>query len=211
MGSHLETKESATGMDPATLIARLKAAGVKHELIADAIGRSRPVAVQIMHGNRPLKAHEMAPLERLLEGHDRGEHAESDRYVPVEVLPTYAGMGGGGMLDPHTRETALLPRALIEDTLRGRPFDFLVVPTRGDSMEPDFFQGDQVLIDRRDRNPTQPGPFALRVDDAFVMKNVEHVGRGLRVFSTNPKYSTEVVDPEQVEILGRPVWVGRML
>lgn len=198
-------------MGPTNIIARLKAAGIKHDLIADALGRSRTVAVQIMNGRRPLKLHEIAPLQELLAETDQAEGVDNQRYLPVEVLPVFAGMGGGGIADGDERDTALIPRALIEDTLRGSARDFLLVYTRGDSMEPDFFQGDQLLIDRRDRNPIQPGPFAVRVEDAYVVKNIEHTKEGLRLFSSNRKYSDEVAVPEHVEIIGRPVWVGRVL
>ena len=198
-------------MDPLALIARLKAAGVTHQQIADALGRSHTVAVQVVQGRRPLKAHEIAPLEKLLA--DCGaETDEVDRgsYLSVEVLPAYAGMGGGGYAEDKS-ETALVPRALIEDMLRGRPTDFLLVYTRGDSMEPDFQQGDQLLVDRRDRSPVQPGPFALRIGDGYVVKNVELAREGVRVFPSNPKYSDEVVAVDEIEFIGRPVWVGRLL
>lgn len=32
--------------------------------------------------------------------------------------------------------------------------------------------GDQILYDKRDRNPVQPGPFVLWDDDGYVMKLV---------------------------------------
>lgn len=132
-------------------------------------------------------------------------------YVSVNVLPTYAGMGGGGTGEGET-ETALVPRALVEDILRGRAGDFLLVNVRGDSMEPDFRHGDQLLVDTRDKSPVQPGPFALWFDDAYVVKNVERISGGeVRVFSSNHKYSTVNMATEETRIIGRPVWFGRRL
>lgn len=134
-------------------------------------------------------------------------------YVPVEVLPTYGGMGGGGTGDGD-RETALIPRALVVDVLRGQPKDFLLVNVRGDSMEPDFRHGDQILIDKRDVSPAQPGPFALWDGEwgEYVVKNVERSRSGeVRIFSSNPKYSSEKEPAENTRIIGRPVWFGRRL
>lgn len=134
-------------------------------------------------------------------------------YVPVEVLPTYAGMGGGGTGEGD-RETALVARALIVDVLKGKPSDFLVINVRGDSMEPDFRHGDQILVDRRDTSPAQPGPFALWDGEwgEYVVKNVERARSGeVRIFSTNQKYRSEQVEAEQTRIIGRPVWFGRRL
>lgn len=133
-------------------------------------------------------------------------------YVEVEVLPTHAGMGGGGTGDGD-RQTALMPRSLVEAELRARAADLLLINVRGDSMEPRFENGDQLLIDRRDVNPRQPGPFALWYDDGYVVKNVEIIratGK-LRVFSSNPAYSDDMCDPNEVRIMGRPVWLGRRI
>jgi hypothetical protein len=133
-------------------------------------------------------------------------------YVPIEVLPTYAGQGGGGTGDGD-REIALIPRALIVDVLRGDPSDFLLVNVRGDSMEPDFHHGDQILVDCRDKSPSQPGPFALWDGEwgEYVVKNVERDGRSYRIFSTNKKYTPALIEAEQTRIIGRPVWFGRRL
>jgi hypothetical protein len=138
-------------------------------------------------------------------------------YVAVEVLPTHAGLGGGGSGDADP-ETALMPRSLVSQELRAQPSDLLILNLRGDSMfNPQtgkgFMHGDQVVIDRRDTNPRQPGAFALWFDDGYVLKNVEIIRRTgkLRIFSNNPAYSDDEADPEEVTIMGRPVWLARRL
>ena len=133
-------------------------------------------------------------------------------YLEVEVLPTYAGLGGGGTGDGDA-STALLPRSLVTHELRAVPDDLLIINVRGDSMEPMFQHGDQLVIDRRDTNPRQPGPFALWYDDGYVVKNVEIMRRErkLRIFSSNPAYSPDEAEPDEVKIMGRPVWFARRL
>jgi len=218
---------------PDELLARLKASGISHATIAAAIGRSQPVATRLLSGERALKASEIEVLAELLRSAEgatleapagstvRTRRAivttsspahNSIEYVPVPILPTFAGMGGGGNGDGDV-ETALVPRRLIEQELRGRAADFLVINVRGDSMEPDFHHGDQLLVDTRDKNPTQPGPFALQVEGSYLVKNVERVRDGLRLFSSNTKYREEIVSSEDIQlaIIGRPVWFGRKL
>jgi phage repressor protein C with HTH and peptisase S24 domain len=148
-------------------------------------------------------------------GNAAGTPAEGDLpdYVEVEVLPSFVGAGGGGFGEGEPGR-AMIPRVLVEERLRGRAGDFLMVDVRGDSMEPDFFHGDQILIDRRDTNPTQPGPFALFDGDAYVVKLIERVPmrRGkLRVFSANDRYSAYEIGEDEAQLLGRPVWLGRAL
>lgn len=138
-------------------------------------------------------------------------------YVEVEVLPTFAGMGGGGTGDGDMSR-ALVSRALVIQELRADPADLLIIDVRGDSMlDPatgkGFMHGDQLIVHRRDTNPRQPGPFALWYDDGYVVKNVEIIRRTgkLRIFSNNPAYSDDEADPEDVKIMGRPVWFARRL
>lgn len=134
-------------------------------------------------------------------------------YLPVDILPTFAGMGGGGTGEGEV-ERALVPRYLIEDVFRGQPSDFVLIRTRGDSMSPDLEHDDEVLVDKRDTSPVQPGPFAIfdADEEAYVIKNVEKLPGGrIRIFSTNPKYSPAEVSREETHIIGRPVWFGRRL
>jgi hypothetical protein len=141
---------------------------------------------------------------------------DENRYVRVPILPVYGGMGGGGLgdvLKDDTLEYALVPRALIEGILHGRPDDFLMIPVRGTSMEPLFRHGDDLLVDLRDKSPTQAGPFALwdSQHGEYLVKNVERLGNGLRVFSEKAGFSDREVEINEVTIIGRPVWFGRRL
>jgi len=134
-------------------------------------------------------------------------------YLPIPVLPSYAGMGGGGTGEGDL-ETALVPRSLVEDELKAKPTDLMLLEARGQSMEPDFMHGDQLLIDLRDRNPVQPGAFALWDGDGYVVKLVERVPSKpgfYRIFSANQRFSSYEVNADDVRIMGRPVWFGRRL
>jgi len=205
-------------MEPDEIIPRLKALRVPKKRIAQALGLAAPAGSRLLGAaeGRQLKAHEIPKLVALIREYEAGEQApESDlgRYVRVEVLPTFGGAGGGGTGEGEV-ETALVSRALVRDELRGKPSDFVLIDVRGDSMEPDFRHGDQILVDKRDRSTAQPGPFALWDGDwgEYVLKNVERAEDGLhRVFSSNPKYSPKTVSSEETRIIGRPVWFGRRL
>lgn len=136
-----------------------------------------------------------------------------EEYLAVNILPSFVGMGGGGNGDGEYGQ-GLVPRRLIEDELHAQPSDFLLIEARGESMEPDFLHGDQILIDRRDKNPVQPGSFALWDGDGYVVKLVERVPhkRGFyRIFSANNRYSAYEVQEDEIKIMGRPVWFARRL
>lgn len=206
----------------AAIFKRVSELGLTQKQLADALGIEENKISKVKTGARRLQADELVKAQNWLnqmeaERHrptadlpDQGGQAE---YLPVEVLPTFAGMGGGGNGDGD-RETALVSRSLIEHELRGKASDFLLINVRGDSMEPDFRHGDQLLVDKRDKSPAQPGPFAVWDGEwgEYVVKNVERVGDGrVRMFSSNAKYSAVEVQHEETRIVGRPVWFGRRL
>lgn len=186
------------GLTPSTLTRPLNHP-VKHRLSVPTLAKLRSAFPRFPHWGLPEPDLPDAPLDRA--------------YVSIDVLPSYAGAGGGGTGEGD-RAVARLPRHLIEDELRGKPADFELIDVRGDSMEPDFHHGDQILVDKRDRNPRQPGPFALWDDDGYVVKLVERVPgkRGwYRIFSANPRYSSYEVEETEATVRGRPVWFARRL
>jgi phage repressor protein C with HTH and peptisase S24 domain len=207
-------------MDIDWLKSRLEARGIRQIDLAEALGIEPDKVSKVFAGKRRWQGDEALKLAELLASHDDSSRhpdvppaGRENSYVDIAVLPSFAGMGGGGNGEGE-RGIAKLPRDLIEDQLHGRSGDFELIDVRGDSMEPDFHHGDQILIDRRDRDPRQPGPFALWDDDGYVVKLVERIPgkRGwYRVFSANPRYSSYEVEEHEATIRGRPVWFARRL
>lgn len=212
------------GMGADDLIQQLRdrfAAGkIRQVDVAEALGITADKVNKIIHGGRRLQVGEAEALKVLLSDHsdsrlvpDLPPNGREESYVDIDVLPSYAGAGGGGTGEGD-RIIAKLPRRLIEEELRGQPGDFELIDIRGDSAEPDFYHGDQILIDRRDRNPRQPGPFAIWDEDGYVLKLVERIPgrRGwYRIFSANPRYSSYEIEETEATIRGRPVWFARRL
>lgn len=205
---------------------RLDALDLKQRDLARALDIEENKVSKVKAGERLFKAGEVLKAREWLSNIERNRAAgirpqEPDlpvipaalAYVPIDIMPTYAGMGGGGTGEGEV-EHALVPRYLIESVFRGHPSDFVIIRTRGDSMSPDFEHDDELLCDKRDRNPVQPGPFAVwdADDEAYVVKNVEKLTGGrFRIFSTNSKYTPTEVSREETHIIGRPVWYGRRL
>lgn len=207
-------------MDLDWLRERMDAYGMRQVDLAEALGISQDKVAKVFGGKRQWQSDETLKLlsifaapPRIDTDPDIPPSGHEIDYVEVSVLPSFAGMGGGGTGE-GARTVAKLPRDLIVTQLRGRPSDFELIDVRGDSMEPDFWHGDQILVDRRDRDPRQPGPFALWDDDGYVVKLVERVPsrRGwLRIFSANPRYSAYEIEETEATIRGRPVWFARRL
>lgn len=140
--------------------------------------------------------------------------ASSDDVVSIRLLPNFVGMGGGGSDDGETGVVAF-SRDLIERELRAEPEFLLAMVAEGNSMEPDFLGGDQILVDTRRRSLAQPGAFCLWDGDGHVIKYLERVSGSeparVRVISRNGIYEASERLVDEINIVGRVVWFGRRI
>lgn len=205
-------------MDVQQLKERLQATGTNQADLARFLGMDAHKMSKSLSGKRRFTAEEVDGIRnffqsRLYLSADVPDADPQRSFVSIKIMPSFAGMGGGGTGDGEP-EYGMVPRRLVQDELRANPADLLLIEARGDSMEPDFQHGDQILIDLRDRNPIQPGPFALYDGDAYVIKLVERVPNKkgwYRIFSANGRYSAYEIEEDEQTILGRPVWFARRL
>ncbi len=209
--------------EAADIFERLDELGLKQRELAGVLDIEENKISKVRKGERRFSASEVLRAQKWLGEVERqqGYREESDSpdvdsdqaYVSVRIVPSFAGAGGGGTGEGD-QMVAKMPRRLIEEEFRGHAGDFELIDVRGDSMAPDFHHGDQILIDLRDRNPRQPGPFVLWDDDGYVVKLVERVPgkRGFyRIFSVNERYSSYEIEESETTIRGRPVWFARRL
>ncbi len=82
----------------------------------------------------------------------------------------------------------------------------------GNSMEPEFREGDTVLIDESQKDVLAGAVYAVGIDDTIMVKRVEKHPKGLVLLSDNTKYESlylENEDVNRVRIIGRVIWVCR--
>lgn len=136
----------------------------------------------------------------------------SDDSVGIALLPTFAGMGGGGTGDDDPGVVSF-SRDLIERELRAPPTSLLAMIAEGNSMEPDFRGGDQILVDTRRKSLAQPGAFCLWDGDGHVIKYLERIPDSdpekVRVVSANGIYEARERLLNEINLIGRVVWFGR--
>lgn len=108
-----------------------------------------------------------------------------------------------------------LPERLVRHELRAAPEDLRSMEVSGPSMSPMLESGDQILVDLRERTPSQPGIFALFDGIGITVKWVELLPftepQRVRVSSENKRFKEWEGTLEEVHILGRVVWFARRL
>jgi phage repressor protein C with HTH and peptisase S24 domain len=139
--------------------------------------------------------------------------APTDRSVEIKRLPVFAGMGDGGLDDDQDFGVVSFSRDLVENELRAPPEMLLAMVAEGNSMEPDFRGGDQILVDTRRRSLAQPGAFCLWDGDGYVIKFLEKMPGSepakVKVISANSLYEARERLVEEINLVGRVVWFGR--
>lgn len=137
---------------------------------------------------------------------------KSDRSVMIKLLPNFVGLGAGGTEEGDEGQISF-SRDLIENELRAPADQLLAMVAEGNSMEPNFLGGDQILVDTRRKSLAQPGAFCLWDGDGHVIKFLERIQGSdppkVRVISANSLYEPTERLLEEIHLVGRVVWFGR--
>jgi len=79
-------------------------------------------------------------------------------------------------------------------------------------MLPTLADGDEILVDRdRCRLAARPALYVLRVDGVVMVKRLRALGADVEVVSDNPAFPARLCAAEEVEVIGRVVWLSRAL
>jgi len=160
--------------------------------------------------------------ERVFEEHD-GETKEdavislaiSDVTVMIKRLPTLVGAGAYYGTGEGDEGEIAFSRALVETVLRAKPENLLAIEVEGNSMEPDYYGGDQILIDTNRKTLASPGAFCLWDGDGHVIKYLERVHGSeppaVKVIAKNAIYEPHIRLLEEINIQGRVIWFGRQV
>ena len=160
-----------------------------------------------------IQPHELLPAESSLREFDYTPKPEE--FVHIPVFDVKASAGHGTLTE---RESILYFLSFRRDWLRmisNAPFDKLsVIRVNGDSMEPTLSKGDTVLVDGTQNTLRTDGIYVLQFDDyLYVKRLLMNPAKGkVAIISDNPAYAPmENINPEELHIAGRVLWLGRCI
>lgn len=140
------------------------------------------------------------------------ERQERPRPAMVPVYDVAASAGHGAVVEG---EAILCNMAFDQTFLRAMtdapPGELAIIRVKGHSMEPTLLDDDHVLVDRTKRNLAYDGLFVLRFDDVLHVKRIGRSARRGHVMVTSDNTAYEKLDmaKEDLEVVGRVLWVGR--
>lgn len=173
----------------------------------------RPLASPHKRGQPPPKTGKQPNVERLWE--KRIEVPAGFASVPEIDVRASAGPGALNEGLEAVARTWVFPEEMLRHELRARPVDLRVITIDGDSMEPLLSSGDRIMVDLSQRVAAPPGIFVIWDGLGVVAKRVEHVPNAdpptLRLSSVNPAYQSYERSADEVNVIGRVIWVARRM
>jgi phage repressor protein C with HTH and peptisase S24 domain len=204
--------------------------GLSQSALARAVGVTQGAIAKIVSSNPGGSSHlhkiarELGTSVAYLTGEtdDRNEGAlplptpaliaEQLDLVEIRSIDFAYGMGGT-FGDDHIEEEVLhFPRKWI-NAISSSPAPMLTFARgRGDSMAPTMNEGDVILIDRAQRTVLeQDAIWALTLGPIAMVKRLRVKGEQVTILSDNDRVSPDTVHADELNIVGRVVFVGRRL
>ena len=191
-----------------------RAAGLNETAVRDIlIGKSRHPrhdTVQKIAAALDCTAAQLIEPARAVGG---SEYADELVFVPTYEVEAAAG---DGIVINQEYETGRL--AFRNDWLRSvtsaMAEDLAVITVHGDSMYPTLADGDSILVDLSQRTAGRDGVYIVRFGDFVLVKRllIDPVRREVTISCDNENYPRLApVDPMDVDVAGRVIWVGRRI
>lgn len=207
------------------LVARIKSAMIKKGLnpktLAEKSKVGRSFVYDILNGKsgNPTSAKLTAiadqlgvSVQYLLSGvYAEGADAKSD-VAEIPALIVEPSASGNMLVTTSTTKFHYCDNSWIKEKLNSNPQAIRSITVAGDSMSPTIQNGDILLIDTIHKTPNPPGLFVVFDGLGLHAKRLELIGKDIvRVMSDNPQYLAYEMSVQEINIIGKIVWLGREL
>lgn len=216
VSDRLKLAMSARGIDQPTLASAVHCTqGAISQILTGGTQRSRflPDIAEALRVPLPwLKGAgtDDVPAEEQMPEPTEEEIAERFDLVPISEIDQDYGMGGTFTGDHVELQVHHFPRLWVESITSSPPVFLTIARGKGDSMDPTIRDRDMVIIDRSRRKLDEADAiWALTVGEIGMIKRLRLRGRMVIIQSDNDRVSDEEVPAEEVNLVGRVVFIGR--
>jgi SOS-response transcriptional repressor LexA len=134
--------------------------------------------------------------------------AETDKYARIHYFrDIYASAGGGALNEEESSEMMYLDDEIVQKLGGiGMIKHIQAINVLGDSMEPTLFSGDVVFINQELINARKAGIYVVSTPGGLFIKRLQfHANATVSLVSDNEAYAPEVIQAEDVRVLGKVV------
>ncbi len=123
---------------------------------------------------------------------------------------------GGSIQSSQVVDHLAFKREWVVQELRSEPDQLLLIRCTGDAMEPTIKPDDLLLVDKSLEKKREDGVFLIHIDGGLYVRRVERrLEGGLTIRGDKPGAAPEEriskQNEQQLDLIGRVVWVGRRL
>lgn len=155
------------------------------------------------------------PVQRSEPGGGYDMNVMTEFSLPPRYVAQVGSDGRVRMEDGTSLDSVAFRTSWVENELRVDPTNLAVVCVRGDSMEPNIWEGDIVLMDTSENRITDDTVYVLKRHGYLVIKRLQRMfDGGIKIKSDHPAYDDEMIsreEAERIDIVGRVVWTGGKL
>ena len=133
--------------------------------------------------------------------------------VPRYNVAASAGHGAFNETAEILDEIPYTQEFLLKKLGRTNTDGLILIDAEGDSMEPFIGDGDLIMLDTNKKRLTS-AVYAFQYDGTVYVKRINHTPDAIHAKSDNPMYDTFTIEGDnlnQLDIIGRVVWVGHMM
>lgn len=209
-------------LDAATDAELARALGITPQSVSGARKRGEvpPAWIQACAAQTGVNAHWLffgrGPMRLAEAGEDELPCASDDCESALVTIPLAEARlsAGTGSLEVSAAQEG--GYAFRSDFLRrkGNPRRMVLMRVSGDSMVPEIFDNDVVLLDRGQTDISPGRLYAVGFEDAIYIKRVDKLPGKIILHSVNPAYPPLSLDlrgdgADQFRVIGRVLWSGR--
>lgn len=138
--------------------------------------------------------------------------AEQLDLVPLAEVDMSYGMGGAFTEDAPVVTIHQFPREWVATISPAPSSSLFIARGRGTSMEPTMRDGDMLVIDRSMRQiRDQDDLWAITIGDIGMVKRLRVRGEKVTLLSDNPLVPEDFAHPDEINVVGKVVFVGRRM
>jgi phage repressor protein C with HTH and peptisase S24 domain len=132
---------------------------------------------------------------------------ETNKFMQVRYYPNIQASAGGGAFNFEEEEPLILDidRNIME-SISSSNKSYEAINIHGDSMEPTLKDGSIAFIDREIQEISKDGIFVAATTAGLFVKRIrKRMDGNIELISDNQAYSSEILTPSEVEIVGRVI------
>jgi len=134
--------------------------------------------------------------------------AATNKFFMIKYLSDVnASAGGGGYDSDEDVKEVEMPLEFVNRLGGESELKYIeAINVSGDSMEPTFSYNDIVFINRSKTDINRGGIFTIKTEAGlFIKRIVPKIDGNIDIISDNEVYSTQTLNPAEIEVLGRVV------